>query len=703
MSTTLEQHADAAFADRPIGGGTGLRVALAEGDVGRYVARSLGAAGDRLHVRVMVRVDLLSTGRVVCLRLVDGDQRAVADVAIDADAGTVHAFATEAQLVGPMPVGLGWQAIEIALDFAVGRLELWLNGRSVGQAPATPTAPAAVLLGGVVKHTTAAGELHLDELIVSDQPIGPVRVEPAGPHADDPARWLVIYNTAAPDSIAWARAYRAARGIPHANLLGLDLPSSETMDEATFIALRDAVSAHLATLALEAQIAGILCGHGVPGMSIRPGGDIAMIAAQLQRIDGGDSTVANPHATLTTPTRPTADTLAGDRLTARIDGPTLAESIGLHERAIDIETHGLGEPTHATLWLDAVAGGGVYGPSEQRTADWAAGLNRQRLRLPLQQTTPTDPPTDPSFERIDRDGFYLGQHAATPPAGFFGQPAGRRVFAMQMTDLQATAPTLRDADAANWATAALHAGYAATAGSSDVSFIEAAPSAEPLFEALERGWTLGEAWFVATGLLRSPTVLIGDPLLRVPLPKAGWDLFGPFDDAADVRFDEPIAHLRADEQGFDLPLTHQPDAPGPAGYVLRRVDADGQPAGDATVRLILDAGQWRPAPVLASWPEHRGWRPFIEQGIARVFAVWPAPPAAKGVTSIELEAEGIGIVAAVTPDVTERAAALTYTPTESSVRLRVVTVGPGGARQRGPWSAPVALVPANPQPLTVIA
>lgn len=53
----------------------------------------------------------------------------------------------------------------------------------------------------------------------------------AGP---DPASVAILFNKSIPQSIDLAKTYRAARGIPEANLVGLDLPQADDIDRADF-------------------------------------------------------------------------------------------------------------------------------------------------------------------------------------------------------------------------------------------------------------------------------------------------------------------------------------------------------------------------------------------------------------------------------------------------------------------------------------
>ena len=671
------QNTVAAFPDRPGSGGVGLEVALAAGNDGAYLVQPLSSPVDEVHVRVMAEVNSLANGAVSFLRLVNDADFSAVDVRFDATTSQLQVVADDQMLTSDVSTELSWHCFEIRADRSALQIDLWIDGKFCGSLSASSLdSIAAVWLGGIIKDTAASGAVLLDEWVIADAYIGPVVIEPVSAHADDPARWLVVYNRAASDSISWAQAYRDARQVPYANLLALDLPTTEQITSSQFASLRNDVSTYLSLNGLDTQVVGILCGHGVPGTYTRSGGDQAMIAAQLQFIDGTDNAIANPHAALTLPDRMPAADLGGYRMTARIDGPTLADSLALHTSAIDLQTNGLGVGDDATIWLDPVADGVAYEVRQDQMLDWAAGLARQQLRLPIQTTQPMDPASDVQFTQIDRDGFFLGWRQASVPSGFFGTPAGKRIFSMQMTDLVATAPTLRDAASNSWAIGSLQAGYAAAAGSSDTSFVGAEPSVEPFFDALRLGWTLAEAWFVSIAVLRSPTALIGDPLLTAAFPKNGWDVFGPFADQASVRFDSPLAHLRESE--LELPLVDG-ELPGDGEDVLlavRHVDQQGRSDGQATMWALRKiAGAWHKLPAGPAWPSQPNWKPRVEAGAAVVDLVWPMPIRSAGIASVQLYAQPDSqswiLVDQIEPDGIQRCVQLSCSLTETPTALRV--------------------------------
>lgn len=711
MTATLTQTPDAAFGDRPVSGGVGLRLTLSAGDSGALLARPIDPATDPLHVRFLVRFVGSQGGRVVPLRGLAGVAQAFAAI-IDVDAASATLVADDSTplLTAALPTPIAWHCIELLYDATGERVELLVNGRFVGSAGLPAGAPVvdAIEFGCAFRDAGLTGTIDLDELALATGPataqIGPVVRRPTGAFADDPARWLVIYNLDDADSRSWAATFAAQRDVPHANLLGLSMPLDETIDEAGEAAIRAAIEGYLTNLGLGAQVVGLLFGHGVPGAVQRSDGVVEPLASRLQVPDGTPEWSANP--LFAASDRPTAGSIGAWRLAARIDGPTLATSNALTNRALAVASTDPQATPPGKLWLDAVTTGTGRATLQEQMIDWSRSPAAGALRLAIERTEPTDPPTDVSFASIDDDAFFWGWRGSAVPSGFFGEPGGARAFALQLDDTIATAPTLRAAGAANWARAALDAGYAATAGTTDTLSISALPAAEAFFDALRRGWTLAEAWARATPMRHARQVLIGDPFMVVPLPTAGIDVIGPIDPLAAEPVAEPLARLRDGVDCLDVPASAQPGLNEARRFIVRRIDGRALPDGaDRAVTIVGVVGGFALAPALPLWPDHAGWTPQRLDGGIRVIATWPTTFAAAGVQHVELEARSrdgqSSVVASVDVDAAARRVALTTQPAgERRYRLRVI--GPSGAALVTPWSAWLAPLVAAPAPLTAL-
>jgi uncharacterized protein (TIGR03790 family) len=694
MSITLTQTPTARFPDRPATGGIGLLIAAEPGTGGAAVSGTLGISAG--YQRLLFAPQTLAGGRVVLARTLDGDGWQTSAVAYDATQRRINASIGDVQLSADLIPHLEWHCVSFGVDVQAGEARLWINGVLQDSAVTgeTEIAMAAVELGAVHRDPGLTGQAYLDEWAVGHSYLPPVLIAPTSAHADDPARWLVIYNTASEDSCAWAQQYRAARGIPCANLLGLSLSLDETISTAAFDAFKQAVDDYLSDNGLQDDVLGIVCGHGVPGY-YTVSQLTESVVVHLQRSDGIESPVGNPLIDQAL-ARPSAMNLSGHRMTARIDAPTLTEAVAEHERAQAIETSGLGGGEQATLYLDPVTTGTAAQSYMQDMIDWAQSVQPQLLRLPMAKTEPTDPETEVTFDTISNDGFFWGWRAEQPSPGFFGTPAGKRAICVQLNDMAATAPTLRDAQSTSWALAAMEAGYAITAGTSGPVSVSTLPDVARFFEGLRLGWTVGEAWFAASPYVRDGLTLIGDPLMRVPMPRAGWNVYGPFETWADVHCDTPCAALRENEASAVL----QPEAQlseGQTGiYLLRRVDANGREERGCThVRVQLTDGKLVTPPLDPALSEARqdagGWR---------LTYLWPRRLAELAIARVELLAQVEGqveqVVAEPSFDGQSRQLVSMHVPTEQTVRYRLRTISADGGTSVSHWSRWLSRRPVTP-------
>ncbi len=583
MSTTLLQTSVAAFPDRPANvpadQRAGLRVTLDLGQDGAYLQHLLPQPATSLRSRFMLRLGDNTAGKVVILRGLDGAGDET--FRLDCDAGE-HAL-TLRIITGPsvtanLSTELDWHCVELHLDAVAQRLALRINGVRVAEAATdlSTLATRALWLGGLCKETQAQGKIDLDEWIIVtgdgdeiEQPIGPVVVPPASPFADDPARWLVIYNRDWPESVAFSEAYRQARGVPCANLCGLSLPMSETIGTTDFAALHAAINTYLVENHLADWITGLLLGYGVPGLVDAPGGP-QPVAALLHMDAPGVGAVFNPLFDTTGESqRLTSESLQGLRLTARIDAPDLASAIALIHRADVLREAPLNPSPSAAIHI-----GGPLPPTAftQAHADllaWGESLSRQATRLPVNIL-------DATTASITGDLFLWAWTSASgiAPENFFASMGDDPcVFALPLSATAATVTSLRawpDSRNDDWATASINAGYAAIGVASGPLAPVLVPHPAPFFNALRQGWTLAEAWLLCQPVLRDRLCLIGDSLATVALPRAGWNLYGPLGRVEEFNPDKPVAMLPVAARAFALPAGSQPGL-----WILQSVDDQG--------------------------------------------------------------------------------------------------------------------------------
>ncbi len=646
MSTVISQSSTSAFPDRPVGDGMGLAIELAAGNDGQYLSLPVDSLAAPLHVRLMLCPVDVSGGSILLLRAVDDQQLAVADLLYATDDRRIELVLAEGETLSvELPAdGPEWHCIEWAIDRTQNTAELWIDGQSADTASGLGALGDVheLQLGAVYKESGLTGRLDLDEWVIADAYIGPVVIDPSSDHADDPARWLVIYNRADSDSRQWVDHYRSVRAVPYANLCGLDLPSEEVISEAEFVQMRQDIEAYLDVNAMSGQIFGLLLGHGVPGYYLRTDSRNESIAGQLQRIDGWTNEVTNLLPLIEPLQRPDTEHFNGDRLTARIDGPALADSLALSDRAAALEAEGLGDGALATFWFDPVTDGSLYIGRVNEMLDWGDGVDRQRLLLPFEMTEPADPIVETGFNTITNDGFFWGWRSSEVPSGFFGDPPGRRVFCYQATNVAATGPTMRSTPG-GWTLQATQAGYAAAVGCSRDTTLSAVPSPDRFFQALRFGWTLAEAWGVTAPLLRAGLELIGDPLLRLELTGAGWHVFGPIASPSQACDEEPLAVLHEKQTQWTIDPGLVPDEGQAALFRIYRSDTSGRLVdGGAAVEVQRIGGAlvWRPP--LPVWPIVSGWTAPLVEDQWRFDFLWARPFSRSGITQVELIEQRIG-------------------------------------------------------------
>jgi len=712
--TVIYQDLAGAFPDRPIGGGgTGMLVSLVSGIGGQNIQHGVLGAADVLHARVLVNLGTATGGSVAVMRGVDVLDREIWSVWLDPDMGVVTVnLGTGQSLTATFVASIPWHCVELGIDTVGGTAGLWINGVNLDQisGPMGLLVTACVQLGGVFKDQDATGQLYLDEWKMDSSYIGPVTIDPVSPYADDPARWLVIYNRDVADSVAWAESYRQARGVPLANLVGLSLDTAEVINSSDYSVLRAAIQEYLTENHPDDQVMGILLGYRVPGYVDLAGiGVLDSIAALLY--DLGTVPGFNPLAADGVPIRPTKSNVAGMRLTARIDGADLTQSQAIVNRASTLITNGVGDGAKTTIWLDPyTTPGSVIDPHIASMVNWASSVDRMRTRLPLELSADSDPQQEVQFDQIQDDGFFWGWAQPTPPVNFFAASGGDRVFCFQLEHVNATAPTVRSVSASNWLEAALDAGYAAAAGSGRQFSSTAIPFVRPFFEALRQGWTLAEAWFVSLHAPGEGLFLLGDPLMTVRLPQAGWDIFGPLDRLEDIKPDTPALAVRDDELSVGLSSALQPSIGSESVYLIRHVDVAGRSeAGTSVVRVVNLNNQAAVPPLRPIWPDVDGWPVWVEDRLVMLTLVWDRPVRDCRVETVELHGQVDGVASQVlevfSPDPLERQLQTQRPLPAISARYHWRIRAANGAEFDTPWSAIVKPVVSSTvllQPVEVL-
>lgn len=527
----------------------------------------------------------------------------------------------------------------------------------------------------------------------------------SNPFADNPSRWLVVCNSNAPDSLAWAQHYAQLHHLPPANVLALDLPLDERISLPAFTQLSNAIDLHLAAHNLTSHILGILLGPAVPGYL--DDGQLRPLASLLHQPGGMMLPLHNPLHAITS-RRPDRAALAGLRFTARIDGPTPAAALALVDRAHDLRSRPALPFDTSVIHLDPwTIPGPIITPIANAIAQWGASLDRMRTRLNVRLITNTDPGHALALDAAHHDGFLWGWSLPTPPPGFFAEPAGSRAFCLQAHPTHPTAVSLRTPTPTHWIETALAHGYAAAAGTARPISPTSMPDIATFFHALALGWTLAEAWTLACPLLGDALFLIGDPLMTLPFPRAGWDLFGPLDSLDQLNPHAPALALPEHVRSLTLPPDLLPPDNSAAFYILRHLDAHGRSeAGLTCLRLTSRLGLPAAPPPPPLWPDAEHWTPPIEAARLRPFALWDHPPADDGIARIELQARSdsgdITTLSLATPTPLDPRVAFDLPLPATPTCLRFRVLNREGVATCTPWSAPVEAPVVSPIPLTCV-
>ncbi|MFI4860974.1 MAG: hypothetical protein ACIAXF_09870 [Phycisphaerales bacterium JB063] len=688
MPTTLEQ---TVLAGHPDGGAgsVGLRAAMTEGYGGCYLSHTLETPPAVLHARALCAPGEVSGGSAHLMGGWSVAGAACWSVVFDADLRRVWlevpgAVALEAQL----PAALGWHTIEVKLNTAEGSASLIINGLVAGALSGISIDGTQVAwLGVQAKSSAMVGSIDLDDWVIADVPIGPRLVAPTQSHAGDPSRWLVVYNADHGDAAAWAEQYRAVRGVPYANLCGLSLPLAETITSLQYDALRDAVLGYLSDNGLAEQVVGVLLGLGVPGYAETSGlGGVTAVSSLLHTDASGDALSLNALHRDPPTERPTADLLPGLRFTGRIDGASLEEAHALVDRATALmdgpPVAGLG----GTLWLDPVPEDAELNPLYTGPMSaWVDGPLPSKLRLPIALAG------DAGHDTIHDDFAFWGWGQASVPPGFFGSPGGRRGVCVQLESASPAANQQRSSSATHWLRQAVDAGYAAASASSRPYTLSALPQPSVFFEALRLGWTLAEAWLVCQPFLRNGMQMLGDPLLTIQTPRAGFDVYGPAAGLEAVDTASPTMRLPETSEGVSLAGVLAPADDESSLYLVRRVDGRGRcDGGTSTLRLQRVGGRAATPPVLPAWPDVAGWPVRVIAGEVQAVALWASVSALRDIVRVEVEADGGAgeeVVWSGEPVGGLAHVSAVFEVPEGALRVRWRMHHADGAQGVSPWSA----------------
>jgi uncharacterized protein (TIGR03790 family) len=366
--------------------------------------------------------------------------------------------------------------------------------------------------------------------------------------ADSGASVVVVYNSRVPESKAVAEHYAQRRQVPTNQVLGFDLPVTETLTRAEFIGrlqaplFRELAARKLFTLApssapatnppsaqarkvVEAKIRYAALCYGVPLKILRDATLVeegtdklppeyqrneAAVDSQLCLLPVSEQKLMwagplpNPFYGTTNDSlqHPTNGLL----MVTRLDGPTPEIARGLVDKALEAETNGLwGRAYFDARGLRA----GDYKPGD----DWIRGAAELARRYGLETELDDLPATWPSSFPMSQIALYAGwydDHASGP---FTRRDVEFMPGAIAYHLHSFSANTIRSTSA-HWVGPLLNKGATVTMGCVEEPYLTGTPELTVFFVHLFLGSSLGEAAYAASPSLSWQTTVVGDPLYR---------------------------------------------------------------------------------------------------------------------------------------------------------------------------------------------
>ncbi len=356
---------------------------------------------------------------------------------------------------------------------------------------------------------------------------------------------VFCYREGDSGSIEVANHYRAARGLPSANLIALPCSSDNIISEADFInTIHDPLLLAIQTLgrltisgagsdvavaasdATTGSIWVIILGFHIPHGYLQNDeayGNPKAVASRLHRLG---KTEVDQFSNFTFDRRGNFQFFGPNDaselfITAVIDGPTKEAAIVLIDRSIDVDNQTF---VAGSVNVDPF---GLKGTSDQLQyqADVVDFIDNEapNLGLTIKQTVDTgSASTEPTFNKFDGESFYWGWFEPRYSKDLFLSTNQRRVFLYNADEDSASDVSVSfDSEGSDpWCVLAINIepGYAACAGAisdpTESSFLRP----RPFFEALHRGASLGEAFLFSSPVVDWKIFLIGDPLMTVMFP-----------------------------------------------------------------------------------------------------------------------------------------------------------------------------------------
>lgn len=357
---------------------------------------------------------------------------------------------------------------------------------------------------------------------------------------------VVVYNKRVPESKGVAEHYAERRQVPAAQVIGLDLPTTETMTRAQY---REQLQTPLYKLLVEKKLFvpnpvqpkangpapvpltaakiryAVLC-YGVPlkisadPTLVEEGAD--KLKPELRR---NEAAVDNELALLPVFARkmPLAGPLGnpfygatnaggmqptnGLLMVARLDGPNASIARGLVDKAMQAETNGL----WGRAYFDAR---GLTNGDYKISDDWMRSGAQVCQRLGFETFLDETPSTFPTAFPMSHVAIYAGwyDNNVSGPFTLPGVEFMPGAFAYHLHSFNAA--TLRTTNT-HWTGPLLARGATITFGSVEEPYLSGTPDvATFLHRLIFLRFSFGEAAYAAQGALSWQTTVIGDPLYR---------------------------------------------------------------------------------------------------------------------------------------------------------------------------------------------
>jgi uncharacterized protein (TIGR03790 family) len=360
---------------------------------------------------------------------------------------------------------------------------------------------------------------------------------------------VLIYNANVPDSKKVADHYAKRRNVPEQQVLGLELPTGETMSREDYVSnlqkplfrflekqnlfkikaettpATNGASSKVIWAVKEAKVRyAVLC-YGVPTRILEEPGlqeegrdklpellrkngaavdsELALLPMQDQKL-ALYGTLLSPYYASTNPA--SLNPVNGLLMVARLDGPSADLARGLVDKAIEAEERG--------LWGHAYFDQRNITEGEYKLGDQIieAGADATR-KLGWETILDNKPETLSSSATLSHVGFYAGWYDEHVSGPFTLKNVEFMPGAFAYHIHSYSAATVRS-PTKHWVGPLIAKGVTATIGYVDEPFLMGTIDVGVLADRLLRGFSFGEAAYASQNGLSWQTTVVGDPLYR---------------------------------------------------------------------------------------------------------------------------------------------------------------------------------------------